>query len=269
MELDAGCVGGIVHEGVHAGLIFSAESEDHGEGISLLEDGLGFQRNRVIAAVGGASVLLGREHGGSAFRFTGIRIFVYLDAVVDVRSIEGEGNSLKLFFAAGISADGENVGETLSIVQIQGGSAEGTVVLVIVVIVVGFLQIEGIGEGVFSVVQRLVLVGDIEISAVAEAGTVAVFCNPGPGRGRTAALFEVVGGVVVIPAHQSDDVVVVGGNSGVIITAAVREITAVIVKSRGDCTVFHDELFHAVKICCAHKTGILKMSGVLIGQSAV
>ena len=269
MELDAGCVGGIVHKGVHAGLIFSTEGEDYGESISFLEDRLGFQWNRVIAAVGGAAILLGRKHGGSAFRFAWVRIFVHLDAVVDVRSIKSERDGLELFSATGISADGENVGETFSIVQIQGGSAERTIVLIVVVIVVGFLQIKGIGEGVFPVIQRLVLVGDIEISAVAEAGTVAVFCNPGPGRGRTAALFEVVGGIVVIPAHQSDDVVVVGGNSGVIITAAVREITAVVVKSGGDSAVFHDELFHTVKIRCAHKAGILKMSGVLIGQGAV
>ena len=58
MELDAGCVGGIVHKGVHAGLIFSTEGEDHGESISFLEDRLGFQWNRVIAAVGGAAILL-------------------------------------------------------------------------------------------------------------------------------------------------------------------------------------------------------------------
>ena len=250
-------------------MIFSAEGKDNGKGISLLEDRLGFQRDRIVTAVGGTSILLGRKHGRSAFRFPGIGVFVDLDAVVDIRSIKGEGNGFQLFSAGRISTDGKNICQTFSVVQIQGGGTKGTVVLIIMIIIIGFFQIKGIGKSVFSVIQRLIFIGNIEVTAIAEAGSMAVFGDPGTGSRRAAAFVEMISGIIIIPADQSYDMVVVGSNLGIIITAAGRKITAVIIKSRRNGSIFHDQFFYAVQVCSADEAGILKMGCILVSQRGI
>lgn len=138
-------------------------------------------------------------------------------------------------------------------------------------IIIAALHVIGKYQGVFPV-QAQVLIGYIDVSVVSEISSVAVFGDPGTGRGRTAVSGgKIIDRVGVVPSHQNKLMVCSKTAVVAIVGRRGRRIIAVkvyIQRSRNG-TVLHDKLLDTVSVRAVYIAYVLKVPKILIAQRGV
>ena len=226
----------------------SAQGEDHREGVARGQRNGIVQGDGEVAGVFKVAVLRGHQRAGAGVARGGV--LVDLEGVGGSLVPGGDGHSLEALGALG----GKDVGDLAVVAHaLIVHEVAGAVVLIAVGVIV---EVGDLVE-VASVVQRSgVLVGEVEVTALAPGGAPGVLDDPGAvGAGSVGGL-EVGLGVVIVPADDRDGVVgvlvVVGAVGGRLLEAVGAgggvEVGISMVVADGGSAVFHDGFLDGVAV---------------------
>ena len=231
--------------GVGAG---RAQGEDHGKAVAGGQGDGRIQGDGIVAGILEVAVLGAHQRAGAGIAAAGV--LIDLHGVGGGLVPGGDGDRLQALGAVGR----EDVGNLAVVAHgLIVGNVAGAVVLVAVGVIV---QIADLVEEAGVVQRGAVLIGEVEVAALAPGAAPGVLDDPGAvGAGAVGGL-EVGLGVVVVPAHDGDGVVAVlvaaGAVGGGLLEAvgggAGVEIGVGVVIADGGRAVLHDGFLDGVAV---------------------